>query len=284
MNGLVNRLDTKRLLIALKTCLALVLGFAITLQLDWKPAFMAITIVVLQADALGVTLKKGLLYIAGTLGGAIAGVAMVGLFAHDRGLFILGMALLTGYGVYRMQGSRYPYAWLIFIVTSALIGWLPAQAPGSAFELAVMRASTVCLGVIVVFSVHGILWPFNAGKMFERQLQQCIEGCRDLLLFARQAAAGEAPDAETVKQAAAAQVRMVTALRRMLLRGAATEEQRSHRRRTPDIFVLSCKRWKSSWKNSLETLRVRVTGLRWLVKRMCMPCRRQACLPRPVTR
>jgi len=157
-----------------------------------------------------------MLYIAGTLGGAIAGVAMVGLFAHDRGLFILGMALLTGYGVYCLQGSRYPYAWLIFIVTSALIGWLPAQAPGGAFELAVMRASTVCLGVIVAFSVHGILWPINAGRIFERQLRECIKGCRDLLAFTRQAAAGEEPDAETVKQATAAQVRMIAALRNSL--------------------------------------------------------------------
>jgi len=216
MTELLDRLDTTRLLIALKTCLALVLGFAITLQLDWKPSFMAIVVVVLQTDALGATFKKGMLYIAGTLGGAIAGVAMVGLFAHDRGLFILGMALLTGYGVYCLQGSRYPYAWLIFIVTSALIGWLPAQAPGGAFELAVMRASTVCLGVIVAFSVHGILWPINAGRIFERQLRECIKGCRDLLAFTRQAAAGEEPDAETVKQATAAQVRMIAALRNSL--------------------------------------------------------------------
>ena len=216
MNELLDRVDTTRLLIALKTCLALVLGFAITLQLDWKPSFMAIVVVVLQTDALGATLKKGMLYIAGTLGGAIAGVAMVGLFAHDRGLFILGMALLTGYGVYRLQGSRYPYAWLIFIVTSALIGWLPAQVPGATFELAVMRASTVCLGVIVAFSVHGILWPFNAGRMFERQLRECIEGCRGLLAMTRQAAAGKEPDAQTVKQAATAQVRMIAALRSSL--------------------------------------------------------------------
>jgi uncharacterized membrane protein YccC len=216
MSELLDRLDTTRLLIALKTCLAIVLGFAITLQLDWKPSFMAIVVVVLQTDALGATLKKGMLYIAGTLGGAIAGVAMVGLFAHDRGLFILGMALLTGYGVYRLQGSRYPYAWLIFIVTSALIGWLPAQSPGGAFDLAVMRASTVCLGVIVAFSVHGILWPFNAGRTFGRQLRECIEGCRDLLVFTRQTAAGEDPNAETVKQAVTAQVRMIAALRSSL--------------------------------------------------------------------
>jgi uncharacterized membrane protein YccC len=216
MNELLNKLDTTSLLIALKTCLAIIVAFAIALQLDWKPSFMAIVIVVLQTDALGATLKKGLLYIAGTLGGALAAVAMVGLFAHDRGLFILGMALLTGFGVYRLQGSRYPYAWLIFMVTSALVGWLSAQSTGDTFELAVMRASTVCLGVGVAFIINGILWPINAGKTFERQLHEFLEGCRELLSFTRRAAAGEEPDAAAGRKTATAQVKTLAALRSSL--------------------------------------------------------------------
>jgi uncharacterized membrane protein YccC len=213
MKDLLPKLDATRLSIALKTCLAIILAFAITLRLDWKPSFMAILIVVLQTDALGATLKKGLLYIAGTLGGAITGVAMVGLFAHDRGLFILGMAVLTGLVVYRLQVSRYPYAWLIFIVTSALIGWLAAQNTGDTFSLAVMRASTVCVGVVVSFSVHGILWPIKAGRTFERQLHAFLEGCRDLLSFTGRAVAGDKPNAAAVRKRETAQVAMIAALR-----------------------------------------------------------------------
>ena len=126
------------------------------------------------------------------------------------------MALLTGFGIYRLQGSRYPYAWLIFIVTSALIGWLSAQNTGDSFELAVMRTSTVCVGVVVSFLVHGILWPINAGKKFERQLHAFLEGCRELLSFTRRAAAGEEPDAATGRKTAAAQVKMIVALRSSL--------------------------------------------------------------------
>ena len=216
MNELLNKLDSTRLLIAAKTCLAIILAFAITLQLDWKPSFMAILIVVMQTDALGATFKKGLLYIAGTLAGAVTAVAMVGMFAHDRGLFILAMALLTGFGVYRLQGSRYPYAWLIFLVTAALVGWLSAQSTGETFELAIMRASTVCLGVVVAFSVHGILWPINAGKKFERQLHEFLAGCRELLSFTRRAAAGEEPDAAAGRNTATAQVKLIAALRSSL--------------------------------------------------------------------
>jgi uncharacterized membrane protein YccC len=230
MKNFLPMLDATRLSIALKTCLALILGFAITLQLDWKPSFMAILIVVLQTDALGATLKKGLLYIAGTLGGAATGVVMVGLFAHDRGLFILGMAVLTGLVVYRMQGSRYVYAWLIFIVTSALIGWLAAQNTGTTFSLAIMRASTVCVGVIVSFSVHAILWPIKAGRTFERQLHEYLEGCRNLLSFTIRAVAGDAPNAAAVKKVETAQVKTITELRNSLeaAAGDTTRFKRFH--------------------------------------------------------
>jgi uncharacterized membrane protein YccC len=188
------KLDATSVLIALKTCLAIVLGLAIALQLDWKPSFGTILIVVLQTPALGATYKKGMLYIAGTLSGSIVGLAMVALFAHDRVAFIVAMALLTGFGIYRLQVSRYPYAWLIFTVTSMLVGFFSVQDVSSAFGIAVMRSSTICLAVVVAFLVHGILWPIRAGKVFERQLHGFLDDYRSLLSLTSRALAGDEPD------------------------------------------------------------------------------------------
>jgi uncharacterized membrane protein YccC len=80
----------------------------------------------------------------------------------------------------------------------------------------VMRASTVCLGVVVAFSVHGILWPINAGKKFERQLHEFLEGCRELLSFTSRTAAGEEPNVQAGRKTATAQVKMLAALRSSL--------------------------------------------------------------------
>jgi uncharacterized membrane protein YccC len=170
---------------------------------------MAILMCVLQTEAVGATYEKGLRYIAGTVTGAIAGVVMIGCFAHDRGAFIVSMALLTGFGLYRLQGSRNAYAWLIFLVTLALAGWLPAQNPAEAFDIAFMRASTICLGVILSFAVHGLLWPISAGDAFERQLQGFLVGCHRLI---SQVGVADEPDPAAARKAETAQVDAIMAL------------------------------------------------------------------------
>ena len=228
MKRFLPKLDATNVLIALKTCLAIVLGLAIALQLDWKPSFGAILIVVLQTPVLGATYKKGLLYIAGTLSGAVAGVAMVALFAHDRVAFIVAAALLTGFGIYRLQVSRYPYAWLIFTVTSMLVGFFSAQDPSSAFGIAVMRSSTICLAVVIAFLVHGILWPIRAGKVFERQLHGFLDGCRGLLSLTSRALAGDEPHPDAARKAETAQVKAIAALRSTL--DAAADDTERFRR------------------------------------------------------
>ncbi|TWT81254.1 Fusaric acid resistance protein family protein [Planctomycetes bacterium CA13] len=216
MKSLFLGLDSARLLLALKTCLAIVLALGITLSLDWKPSFMAILMVTMQTAFFGATFKKTILYILGTLSGSMTGVAMIAMFAHDRRLFILGMVVLTGIGLYRLQKSREPYAWMIFLVTLALAGWLPAAHPSAAFDIAVMRATTICVGVIVVYCVHGIILPVRAGKAFERQLSAFVDGCRHIHSLVSSAVAGNEPDVEALRRAETAQIKTIAALRSTL--------------------------------------------------------------------
>ncbi len=213
MNEVLNTLDPTRLFIALKTCLAVIVGYYVMLVLEWQTAWCAITIIVCQTDALGATLKKGVLYFIGTASGAVVGVSMVGLFAHDRELFTVAMAVAAGFILYCMQGSRYPYMWLIVFVTVFLTGWLPAQATFATFDIAVSRSSSVVVGIIVAFLIHGMLWPINAGDTFERRLLGFLEGGRKLLSFTRRTMAGEVPDAAAGRHIITAQVKMLAALR-----------------------------------------------------------------------
>ncbi|MHC4689835.1 MAG: FUSC family protein [Planctomycetota bacterium] len=212
MKQILPSLDSRSAQIALKSCLAVVIGFAIALKLNWKPSFGAILVVVLQTPALGATFKKGILYIAGTLSGAIAGMVLVALFAHDRNAFIVAAALLITFGLYCQQISRYPYAWLIFNVTFILVAFFSHKAFSYTFDIAVMRSSTICLAVVIVFLAHGLLWPIRAGKTFERQLHGFLEGCLGLLSLTSRMLDGDKPNPDDVRKAETDQINAITKL------------------------------------------------------------------------
>ena len=225
MQGFLPKLDATSVQLALKSCLAIVLYLTIALQLDWKTSYGMILCVVLQTPALGATLRKGIQYVVATLSGALVGLALIALFAHDRGAFILAAALLVTFSTYCQQMSRNSYAWLIFSVTFILVGFFATNAFDYSFQIALMRASTVCLACVVTFLVHGLFWPIQAGKKFERQLHGFVEGCRGLLSLMNQALAGDEPDPDALKKAGTAQVNALAALRGTLEAAAIDTER-----------------------------------------------------------
>jgi hypothetical protein len=257
----LSQLDTTSIQIALKSCIALVIFTALSLQLDWKHSFGAILVVVLQTPALGATLKKGIQYTAATLGGAIVALVLIALFGHDRGAFILASALLITFSTYRQQISRYPYAWLIFSVTVILVGFFSHKAFDYSFQIAVWRASPVCLAVIIVFLVHGIIWPMPAGKTFEQQLHGFVEGCRGLLSLMSRTLAGDAPDPVALGKAGSAQVKALGALRGTL-DAAANDTERFRRHRAGYEWLLDQLHDDAILAGSLRDLARQVSNVR----------------------
>lgn len=185
INGILEKLDPLSAQLAIKTCLAIVIGQALALWLGWSATIVAITILMLQTRYLGSTLDKSILRLAGGAGGAVVALVVMVLFPQNRFLFIGTIALLTIIGIYIQQGSRYPYAWLIGIVSLSLVAFLNIfkQNPYGTFEFAILWTSSMALGVVVLLLVHGILWPNPAGKDFEKGVKSVLEKSRELFSF-----------------------------------------------------------------------------------------------------
>jgi uncharacterized membrane protein YccC len=178
-------LDSTRALIAAKSCVAIVVGYGLALRFEWDASSVVTTIIVLQTAALGTTLSKAALRMAGTLSGAILGLAIVASCAHDRELFVLAMALLTGMCVWAMQSSTHQYAWLLVVVTSGVVGWPCAMNPLNAFPTSVDRVTAVTVGVILSSLAHAVFWPLTAAAKFEQTMRDLALGCRDLMQVVR---------------------------------------------------------------------------------------------------
>lgn len=191
-------LDSTQALIAAQSCAAIVVGYGLALRFDWKASSVATTVIVLQTAALGSTLNKAALRMVGTLAGAVAGLALVTFFAHDRVLFILGMALLTGVCVWAMQTSSHTYAWLLVLLTGAIVGWPAATNPLNAFQTSVDRVTAVTVGVILSGLAQGVFWPVTASGQYERSIRELLKGSRGLLQLVRRGLLEHQMDTEAI--------------------------------------------------------------------------------------
>ena len=188
-------LDRERAELAAKNCAALVAGYALALWLDWKASSVATTIIVLQTAALGTTLNKAAMRMAGTAAGAVLGLITVACFADDRELFVVAMAAITGGCVWAMQKSSHVYAWLLVLLTSAIVGWPAASNALNTFHTSVDRITAVTVGVILSTIANGVLWPKTAGGQFEAEMRGVLIGCRELMQMAAKAPLDDAQKA-----------------------------------------------------------------------------------------
>jgi len=181
IDGYLKKLDPHSTNFALKTCLALVVGYGLAFLLNFSASTTAITVLVLNTRYLGSSVDKGVLRITGTLAGAVIALFLIGFLAQERFLFIFVVAVLNAFLFYMMQGSRYPYSWFVCAMTILIVGFGSVENPDNIFHSAVSRVSGVILGIVSSLLVHGLFRPSRAGDDFEKQLRNILHEASKLL-------------------------------------------------------------------------------------------------------
>ena len=153
---------------AIKVALAMVLVYAIAMQMGWdKPYWGGFSVVTINILSHGVSLSRGLLRSLGTLVGAVAGLAIVGLFPQERWLLMLGTSLFVGVTTYLLMGKSKSYFWALASITGVLvIGVGSPFESQSIFQVAVLRTEETTLGAIVYILVAAFIWPTSSFGMF----------------------------------------------------------------------------------------------------------------------
>ncbi|MGH6917842.1 MAG: FUSC family protein, partial [Geminicoccaceae bacterium] len=163
-------------MIALKTCVGLVIGVSIALWLGWSATGVGFACIMLQTAYLGRTLGRSILRMAGALAGALLAMAFIATLIQERAALIGAYALLTGLIIYLEQVSEHPYALLFVLLSVGLITFNSIDDPQNAFSVAVSWVSGNALGVTIVLFMHGVLWPHTGEKSFEQQLKTFMQG------------------------------------------------------------------------------------------------------------
>jgi uncharacterized membrane protein YccC len=195
-----------RLQEAFKLALSMALFYWLALTMDWDlPKYGGLAIILIALGTTGASLQKGVLRIVGTTAGLAVGMLAIALFAQDRWLMLAFLSCYLVLIAYRMQGSRYVYAWFVAGFLPPLVWATTYGDVDNTFHFASFRYLETTAGIVIYTLVSAILWPRGAGAALDRQGDDLWGGVRSLYGMFRRRLEG---DAELSPEAAAEQTRL----------------------------------------------------------------------------
>lgn len=150
----MNRVDLRPLGPVVAVALAVAAAHALHLADSWWAAISAFT--VLQAG-FRASISRGLLRIVGSACGAVLGVALGRFVSSEPMLFVLVVTLATWGGLYAALRFRYSYAWVLGLVTFAMVVSEALSVPSGLQHFAMERVANVMVGTLAAVLVSGLV-------------------------------------------------------------------------------------------------------------------------------
>jgi len=191
--------------IAASASMALYVAFF--LQLD-EPSWAGATAVIVAQPVLGAALRKGMFRLIGTLAGAAAAVALVILFPQSRVGFFLGLALwggLCGYAETALRNFA-AYGGLIAGFTAAIVALEAIHAPDQVLSLAISRASTITIGIIVTTLIFSLTDFGGAREDLARRMLHASQEITSALIQTLRYQSGPVESSRAARRALLAEV------------------------------------------------------------------------------
>ena len=153
---------------AIKVGLAMVIVYAIAMQMGWdKPYWAGFTVVTISVLSGGMSLSRGVARTLGTLVGAVVALAIMGLFPQERWWLMVCLSLYLGFCTYMLTGKHQSYFWFLAAFTCLIIvGVSSPPESQSVFQVAVLRTQETALGALVYILIAVFLWPRSSVGMF----------------------------------------------------------------------------------------------------------------------
>lgn len=175
-------------LFAVRTACAvlLALGLAFRLDLD-RPSSAAVTVLIVSLSQAGMVLEKSFYRILGTLAGGTAAVVFVMLFAQQRLMFTVAVAVWIGAAVVGSSWYRSfrAYAFILAGYTACLVGFPAVQTPAQAYHVAIDRVAVVSLGILCAGLLSVVVFPKSTVTsmigLVRGQVRRFVMLCRQVL-------------------------------------------------------------------------------------------------------
>ena len=145
---------------AIKTALAMVIAYGISLGMGWEnPYWAGFAVAMISLSTVGQSLNKGVMRMLGTLVAGAAALIIIALFAQDRWWFAGILSVYLGFCMYMVTGKQRTYFWWCCAFVCLIICTHAASDLTNAFDVAVLRVQQTGMGILVYTLVSVFLWP-----------------------------------------------------------------------------------------------------------------------------
>lgn len=168
----------------LKVLLASLFAMWLSLRFELdQPRTAMLTVAIVMQSRSGMVFAKSYYRLMGTLVGIVVSLILVALFAQERVLFLLSMALwiglcTAGSMVYRNHQS---YGFVLAGYTLCIVGLPAAISPELTFNIAVTRISEILIGLICATMVSDLIFPQRIWDVIQAKIRQRFSDFSDLL-------------------------------------------------------------------------------------------------------
>jgi len=180
---------------AFKLALSLMLFYWLTLYMDWDmPQYGALAIVVTSLSTSGASFNKGIMRVAGTGFGAIAGFVLLSWFSQSPLGMLLAMAIYVIFVAYFIQTTRQGDTWFNAGLLAVAVWSSSYMQVDTAFHFATTRFLETTAGVLLFTLVSALLWPRTSRASLQQQGQALWEDLQVLFKhYHQQLSTGTAP-------------------------------------------------------------------------------------------
>jgi uncharacterized membrane protein YccC len=162
---------------AFKLALSMTLFYWLALWMNWDlPKFGALAIIVISLSTTGASLNKGVMRVAGTGLGALAGFVLLSWFAQSPTGMLLGVSLYLVAIGYFMQTSRQGDIWFNAGFIAVAVWSSSYMKVDTAFHFATSRFLETAAGVIIFTLVSVLLWPRTSRQSLLHQGHDLLDG------------------------------------------------------------------------------------------------------------
>ena len=208
-------IDAPRMLFVLRTVLAALVALGVSMALNLgAPSTAMVTVFIVAAPRSGDVIAKGFYRICATLIGAIAAVTLVATLVEHRTSFLVALSLWIGFctmGAAYVRGYR-AYGFVLAGYTVTIIAVPAIATPELVFNIAVMRATEVLVGIVSTALIADLLLPEYASHTLRDAVRKAYV---DLAAHARSVASGNwQPQQRLARGLALAETAIALELRR----------------------------------------------------------------------